>query len=92
MAESTIAAVAQWIAQFDSTQSSQRACATASDLLDGILLFDALAELAPDHFDRSLLTQPVDEHNTMQQLGNMRALVKSMEALLTDSYETMCLN
>jgi hypothetical protein len=56
MSEATINAVAVWLARFD-CNAARDSLSTVVDLVDGVAAFDALAELAPEHFDSQAASQ-----------------------------------
>eukprot|EP00455_Lapot_gusevi_P040073 TRINITY_DN4519_c0_g1_i6.p1 TRINITY_DN4519_c0_g1~~TRINITY_DN4519_c0_g1_i6.p1 ORF type:complete len:816 (+),score=280.99 TRINITY_DN4519_c0_g1_i6:83-2530(+) len=72
-----ISSVLQWLELF------HKSCSQAGELTDGVVLFEVLHELDPDHFDLSSLSRDCGD-NLLLKIGNVKKLVSSVETFLRD--------
>mmetsp|Transcript_407 Transcript_407/g.901 ORF Transcript_407/g.901 Transcript_407/m.901 type:complete len:654 (+) Transcript_407:157-2118(+) len=69
------AALVEFLGIFDSVTSSP---STLSDLSDGVALFEALSEIAPDYFDATTIARDLGDNWALKS-SNLRKLLRNLE-------------
>lgn len=65
------------------TELSGSPPSSLSDLSDGVVLFEALSEIAPDHFDASTVARDLGD-NWALKASNLRKLLRNLETYYQD--------